>query len=117
MGMQKKGFPQKLYPNVIKPYLNGIILKEIEILKPQFIVFFTGPDEYDKVLDDVFSKPKRKSIGNFNERHLCEIEIPDIKKAIRTYHPNYLFRTGNENVNKYYDCIVNEITTVIKNTK
>jgi hypothetical protein len=117
MGMQKRGFPHKLYPGVIKPHLNTIIPEEIKILKPNFLVFFTGPDNYDKVLNDIFNNPKRNKIANFNERQLCEIEIPRISKALRTYHPNYLFKTGNDNVDKYYDCIATEITNGIKRIK
>jgi hypothetical protein len=112
---RNKGFPFKWYDAFIKPYFNELIPQEINILKPNFIVFFTGPNSvngnYDNVLNDVFGNPSRKLIEKFSERELCEIEIPSVKKAFRTYHPSYLFRNNKERPWKeYIEKIVNEIS-------
>jgi hypothetical protein len=41
MGVNKKGFPYALYENIVKENFNRIIREEIDILKPDYIVFFT----------------------------------------------------------------------------
>jgi hypothetical protein len=114
MGYNGKGkkFPYKFYENIIKPHLNNLIIKEIEILKPDFILFLTGPD-YDHVLNDIFGNPQRKSVDGFTEEQLCEIVIPNVKKSIRTYHPHSLCRKGKKDMDNYYEKIINEITEKI----
>jgi hypothetical protein len=96
MALQKKGFPRAIYKNVIMPNLNKIIVREIEILKPDYIIFLTGPDStngpYDQVINEVFGNPPRSKVRGFDERELCEITLPNVRKTWRTYHPGYLDR-------------------------
>jgi hypothetical protein len=89
MGLDGDGFPDNWYDDIIKPYFNDLVNKEIEIIKPDFLVFFTGTTR-DHVLDDIFNKPERKNVENYDQKDLCEIILPDIKKAFRTHHPRYL---------------------------
>ena len=122
-GKDSKGFPRNWYEEIIKPYFNKLILKEIDILKPDYIVFFTGPNSsngpYDNVLNNIFrkpdgSKPNRKEINGFTERELCEIEIKNVKKSFRTYHPTYLLRNNKQKPYKdFIKKIVDEISTSI----
>jgi hypothetical protein len=114
MGKNGKGFPYIWYNDVIKPYFNEVILKEITILKPDFIIFFTGPNStngpYDTVLNEVFNNPHRKPIEGFVEDELCEIEIPCVKKAFRTYHPTFLLHNNkNRSYKEYMQKIIDEI--------
>jgi hypothetical protein len=88
----KVGFPD-FYEDIVKKYLNKIIIKEIEILKPDYLLFFTGPT-YDFVLDDIFENPTKEKIGKFSEREICRVKIKNVKGSFRTYHPNYLIRSG-----------------------
>jgi hypothetical protein len=115
IGYDKMGFPYNFYDTIVKPHFNEIIVKEIEILMPDYIVFFTGPDSqngpYDSVLNNIFSTPVRKVIEGFTERQLCEIIIPNVKKSFRTYHPKFLFMN---NIDKYCSKIIEEITKDIK---
>jgi hypothetical protein len=108
----KPGFPV-FYEEMVKPYLNELIIKEIELLTPDYIVFFTGP-KYDTVLNDVFNYPAIDKIRNFDERELCEIKISGVRKCFRTYHPNYLNRTGIKE--KILNKILNLINTDIINS-
>jgi hypothetical protein len=109
VGKQGKGFPDKWYNDIIKPYFNGLILFEIEILEPEFIIFFTGP-EYDTVIDDVFNKPERHNIDGFTGKELCEVKIPNIKKSFRTYHPNFLYHNNkNRPYKEFLEKIIDEI--------
>jgi hypothetical protein len=111
MGYSVKGFPDKFYKPIVKPYLNNLITKEIEILKPDYIIFLTGPG-YDWVLNDVFGTPERKTVEGFSNRQLCEIIIPNVKRAFRTYHPNY-FSYEKHIESKIKDRIFNKITEEI----
>jgi hypothetical protein len=106
----KPHFPHKFYDdiNIIKKYLNPLIPMEIDILKPDFIIFFTGPD-YDRVIDDIFLAPCRKAIEGFTKRELCEIMIPNVKRSFRTYHPQYLYRNTTRHKNDFFEVIINEI--------
>ena len=117
-GKDSKGFPWNWYEEIIKPNFNKLILKEIDILKPDYIVFFTGPNSsngpYDNVLDHIFSNPNRKKVSGFNDNELCEIEIKNVKKSFRTYHPTYLLRNNKERPYKdFIKKIVDEICTSI----
>jgi len=103
-----KNFPTHFYESIVKPNLNELINKEICILKPDYIIFFTGPD-YDHVLNDVFKNPKRETISGFEQRELCKIVIPNVKKAFRLYHPKHLCFQGRPKIDKYYDSIIEEI--------
>jgi hypothetical protein len=118
MGKDSKGFPYNWYNDIIKPCFNELIIKEINILKPDFIVFFTGPNSsngpYDTVLNEVFNNSQRKSVEGFSESELCEIEIQNIKKAFRTYHPTrLLYNNKKRQYKEYIQKIIGEINNNI----
>ena len=72
----------------------NIIADEINISKPDVLVFFTGPN-YDNKIFDALGKYTKFPIENFNPRQLCEIKFDtdyNLKYSIRTYHPGYLYR-------------------------
>lgn len=92
-------FPKDLYEPIIAPYLNEIIPKEIKILKPDYVVFFTGnTDDYEKALSDIFQidEKSKEAIEGFDKNKICALSLPNIRKSFRTYHPNYLKRSGLE---------------------
>jgi hypothetical protein len=114
-----KKFPDKFYGDIVKPHLNGIIVEEIKILKPDYIVFLTGPT-YCHVIDDVFGTPKRKPVEGFKPNQLCEAiisneKMPSVKKSFRTYNPGYLQWKGKDVRENYFNKIIEEITQDIKN--
>lgn len=111
------GFPETHYKDFIRPLLNELVSKEIEILKPDILLFFTGPN-YDFIIDDIFSNPQRNSISGFIEREFCELQIKNIKLAVRTYHPGYLNRNNrnrpiSEYINKINEMICSKTNTVL----
>ncbi len=76
--------------------LDNILLMEIELLSPDIVVLFTGP-RYDSRVTRIFNQELQEFVG-FNIRQLAEIQMIDQPyKVYRTYHPNYLRRSGLEN--------------------
>jgi len=81
----------------------SVILDEINILKPDIIVFFKGL-YYDKFITDNFGKVEFSALAPFSNRHLSKINFHNIKTTVRTYHPNYLWRND---IGKYFSAIIN----------
>jgi hypothetical protein len=76
--------------------LDGLLVTEIEILKPKVCIFFTGP-HFDwrirKIFPDVeFTAIEGYSINQFSR--LKHQELPVL--SFRTYHPGYLRRSRLE---------------------
>lgn len=91
IGIQKKVFP--------------VIKEEIEILKPDFIIFFTGP-YYDQYIIEEWPNITFCDVNDWKKRQLARVEHPLLPdQAYRTYHPNYLYRKGKE----YFEQVREEI--------
>lgn len=70
--------------------LDHIIVSEIEILKPDICVFFTGP-VFDYRLESIFSELAYIKIADFEIHQLCMLKHPNLPEhTYRTYHPRYL---------------------------
>lgn len=116
VGDEPEGFETKvLYTNLFKTAVNGtsivkngtiqeaddiwrasaqLLTREIEILRPDAVVFFTGPD-YDRYLELEFAGVEWVSVDGFSQRQISKITHPSLpSRAYRTYHPGYLSR-GN----------------------
>lgn len=85
-----------------------VIVKEIEILEPDFIIFFTGP-KYDSRIE--------KALGPFSKEHIDErfecwdrlgFEDSSLPSAIRLNHPGWLVR------NHLYNTMVEAVCSYIK---
>jgi len=96
------------YEEITRPYFNPLILREIEILRPDYLVFFTGPDS-DRYISDIFGNPAKKPVAGFSEGELCEFVIPNVKKAVRTYHPGYLYRQTNRPKDDFFAAIADAL--------
>jgi hypothetical protein len=105
IGSRTKGFPSQIYEPFIKNSFNKIIIDELNILKPDLILFLSGP-YYDEVLTDIFDEFEKNSIKGFTERQMCKINIKYGNASFRTYHPNYLWRND---INSYYESILKNI--------
>ena len=84
-----------------------IVLHEVVELRPDAIVFFTGP-YYDKFILRIFSDVSFKSVDGRNIRELALVQSSKLPKtSIRTYHPNYLWRNG------FYEYLEDMINAII----
>jgi hypothetical protein len=67
-----------------------VISKEIEILKPDVLIFFTGP-HYDPRVDKKFHiKEVNKLSSKISSDELALLSLENEIPAYRTYHPRYL---------------------------
>jgi hypothetical protein len=86
-----------------------VIKFEMEILKPDIIVFFTGPS-YDKYIKYEFPDVKFMVIQDVEEKEFCKVDsalLPD--KAFRTYHPQHLCFKGKAYMSFIKDSIISSI--------
>ncbi len=103
IGKCDKGFPHKIN-HITNEHFN-VILQEIDILKPDILIFLSGP-YYDGELKKIFGDYKETELGDFDIRQLCKISSSNLKLAFRTYHPNYLWRNDIDN---YFNTLIDEI--------
>jgi hypothetical protein len=83
-----------------------VIPDEVKILRPNVLLFFSGPN-YDDAIRDNFGEVAYAAVPPYAEKQLAKITISDIDFAFRTYHPGYLMRN---NINDYLHTIVKEVT-------
>jgi len=91
---------------------NEILKKEIEILKPDVVIFVTGPG-YDCFLDWTFLGCKSIQIGNTSKREKCIVKHNELpQKTYRIYHPDYhmLYKKPHS---EYTTELANEIIELI----
>lgn len=98
-----KGLPPDYILNVERS-LFPVIRDEIKIIKPNVLIFFTGPN-YDNKIEDNFGKVAFEAIQPYNVRQVAKAKVENIP-AIRTYHPNYLWR---KSITNYLDSVIDEI--------
>lgn len=89
------GLPNELIEKIA--YNNNFILRnELEILNPDALVFLTGPT-YDRFITLTYPTAVFHKHEGYALNQVSVIEnIPNIKKAIRIYHPDYHNRLGSE---------------------
>jgi hypothetical protein len=100
-----KGFPPDYIYEIERRYFQ-VIPQELEILKPNIVLFLTGPN-YDSVIKDNFGELKYRAFQNSTERQLSRVSLKGVQFAYRTYHPNYLWRND---ISHYFDTIIEDIT-------
>ena len=70
--------------------LDFILINEIDILKPDICIFFTGPS-FDQRIKSIFKGVSFESIDNWDNRQLCRLnheKLPQL--TFRTHHPKSL---------------------------
>lgn len=89
-----------------------VVRKEVDILKPNIILFFTGPN-YDGYIKEVFGEFDKEEVIGQKTRQLSKLIFQNDKNivAYRTYHPGYLRRSGlgKEYLN-FFKQVVSDIT-------
>lgn len=103
------GKPKAEIREIEREYFN-VVAEEVEILKPDVIIFLTGY-EADQEIREIFNLTP----GDFNlvkdGIFLHRINIPGIKYAARTIHPS---RRSKEDLTKHFDALVDDIVSAIR---
>lgn len=100
----EKGFPPDYIYEVERNHFS-IIKDELKILKPNIILFLTGPN-YDSVIADNFGQLSYTALPPFDSRWLSRVSLSGTDFAFRTYHPNFLWRN---NIDSFFRTIIDEI--------
>ena len=92
-------------------YFNVIPL-ELEILKPDIVIFLTGKDPIgDKEIEFKFGLNNTAFTPVKDGLFLHRINIPGVKYAARTIHPS---RQSKENLKLHFDALVDDIIRVMQ---
>lgn len=76
--------------------VDDLLVSEISLLKPKVCLFFTGPT-FDSRVRRTFPGVVYQTVDEWPERELARLVHPDLPvNTFRTYHPNYLRRSGRE---------------------
>ena len=78
-----------------------VIPEELAILKPDVILFLTGPN-YDWRIRKTLGNFKTKQIDNINRFEEIIFDDSSLPKAFRCYHPRYLRQCGQEKMVKAF---------------
>lgn len=100
------GLPSEIIAKV--GYDNNYILRrELEILKPDALIFLTGPT-YDRHIMMTYPSAVFHELEGYSLNQVATIEnIPHVKKAIRIYHPDYHNRLGADYKYEMVDVLTN----------
>ena len=87
-----------------------VIPKEIEILKPDILIFLTGPGldvYYDYIRENFTVMGTPKPLAQHNVNAVSKLNISEVKLAYKTYHP--AARITKEEKWDYYHAILDDI--------
>jgi hypothetical protein len=83
-----------------------VLEKELEILRPDIILFVSGPNYDSNIQKNLKEVEFNTCDSSFSIRQLAKLKFKEFNNIYRTYHPNYLWRN---NINKYFETIINDI--------
>lgn len=91
-------------------HLRDVFIKEIEICKPDLLLFYTGPS-YDRHIVDRFGAfTSEKCMDDFDNRKIAKLNFENspikLPSVYRTYHPNYLQQKRFTPIRNYIDNIL-----------
>ncbi|MCA1033089.1 MULTISPECIES: uracil-DNA glycosylase family protein [Bacillus] len=108
-----KGAPKKSLVAIQKEAF-PVIREELEILKPDVVLFFTGP-RYDQYLKAEWPNLTYHPLAHEPAGKLARLKGGSLHpQAFRTYHPNYLYRAGKPFYNSVKKSIISSISITPK---
>ncbi|MEN8702323.1 uracil-DNA glycosylase family protein [Bacillus infantis] len=108
-----KGAPRKSLVDIQKKAF-PVIKEELAILKPDVILFFTGP-RYDQYIKAEWPDLTYHELAHEPAGKLARLKGGSLPvQAFRTYHPNYLYRAGKPFYNAVKKSIISSISVAPK---
>ncbi len=111
VGKMGRGFPNSI--NHITQKKFNVVRQEIDVLRPDFLIFLSGPS-YDQHIRNVIGEFDLVKVNGYRANELVELKFKNISiPAFRTYHPIYLNqkRKTVEYFSTLSDKIKNEMLT------
>ena len=97
--LNKIDIDKKRPSHEIENVLSGdfpFLQREIEIIQPYAVLFFTGPN-YDDLIKKIFKGVQFEQVpeSGYIDRKLAKVIMPGVlpEKSYRAYHPNYVQRS------------------------
>jgi len=106
IGKVASGTPLQGLLNKTVEHFN-VIPQEIEILKPDILIFFCGHG-YDNYISERVGAFSVQPIDDFKINEFCKLNFSNIpvKLAFRTYHPGYLHYLPIDQRNNIFETII-----------
>jgi hypothetical protein len=106
-----KGLPPQYIYNIEKEYFS-VVQEEVNLLKPDIILFLTG-HAYDNKIEDKFGNVSFTPLSvAYKGKELAKLTLSNVPLAYRTYNPGYLYRRGKEYIHSCFDAIVSDINII-----
>jgi len=102
-----KGIPPKYVLDIITNEFS-ILNEEIKIIKPNLIIFLTGPD-YDKFIFEQIIDIEKKVIDGFTTNVLTSFKIKNVDYTFRKYHPPKIHYLGEKEYDRIYSTILSKL--------
>ena len=97
--------PENYIYNIELEYFK-VLEKELEILRPDIILFVSGPNYDSNIEKNLKGVEFNTCNSSFSKRQIAKLKFKEFNNIYRTYHPNYLWRN---NINEYFETIINDI--------
>jgi hypothetical protein len=81
---------------------------EVSELRPNIVVFFSGPD-YDRYIERILQRASFHSVNQRPIKELAHVTAPGVLPegtTVRAYHPSYSYRQGREWFAEYMSEVV-----------
>lgn len=103
------GGPVNAFTHEIEHKYFHVIPDEVEILKPDILIFFTGPgeDKYYSYIKENFTPATQIPLADRSVHDVSKLDIDGVKLAYKTYHPNAMI--GDTEHWNNYGAILNDI--------
>ena len=103
----EKGLPPEYILNIVKKDFS-VLNEEIAIIKPNLILFLSGP-YYDGHILDQLPNLEISNIEGFPTNVLASFKIDSVENSFRTYHPVNMNFLGKEKYNEIYNTVLSKL--------
>lgn len=108
IGKLDSGTPPKYITDIERKHFS-VIKDEINILKPDMLLFLSGKN-YDHIINDIWGDVAMDAIAPYENDLLVRINIPGVKLAMRSKHPQEITAMSKIEYEKLFNTIINQIS-------